>query len=262
MLKFSCLRKPWMEAESSCSCLSPTHLNTFLSPLLSASLWCAETALQCGQSVWVGFDLSSIAAQLTCVFDSHRPELRILCKIWWHRFISESLRMTAKSSWKARVRGSEMTAGFCARSDETVMHCVLLNKAVFIKVNTVPKQKLDLAAILLQLVSVWQLKPNQKSANVATFHALMVMKMVIDGEKHFSTSNLEQKCKFFFLLHLFLFIFSDGKCEGIEPLLVWVILFNFSKHQLTAQSYSLLWGRLDALLITCDMGAFALHIER
>lgn len=113
-----------------------------------------------------------------------------------------------------------MTSGFCARSDETVMHCVLLNKAVFIKVNTVPKQKLDLAAILLQLVSVWQLKPNQKSANVATFHALMVMKMVIDGEKHFSTSNFEQKCKFFFLLHLFLFIFSDGKCEGIEPLLV------------------------------------------
>lgn len=120
-----------------------------------------------------------------------------------------------------------------------------------------PKQKLDLAAILLQLVSVWQLKPNQKSANVATFHALMVMKMVIDGEKHFSTSNFEQKCKFFFF-----FIFLDGKCEGIEPLLVWVILFNFSKHQLTAQSYSLLWGRLDALLITCDMGAFALHIER
>lgn len=94
-----------------------------------------------------------------------------------------------------------MTAGFCARSDETVMHCVLLNKAVFIKVNTVPKQKLDLAAILL--VSVWQLKPNQKSANVATFHALMVMKMVIDGEKHFSTSNFEQKCTFFFLLHFF-----------------------------------------------------------
>lgn len=113
-----------------------------------------------------------------------------------------------------------MTAGFCARSDETVMHCVLLNKAVFIKVNTVPKQKLDLAAILLQLVSVWQLKPNQKSANVATFHALMVMKMVIDGEKHFSTSNCEQTCTFFVLLHLFFFfIFSDGKCEGIEPLL-------------------------------------------
>lgn len=74
-----------------------------------------------------------------------------------------------------------------------------------------PKQKLDLAAILLQLVSVWQLKPNQKSANVATFHALMVMKMVIDGEKHFSTSNFEQKCTFFFSSSFISFHFFGWK---------------------------------------------------
>lgn len=72
-------------------CFSPTHLNTCFSNSLSSlsPLWFGETALQCGQSVWVGFDLSSAAPQLTCVFDSRSPGLRILRKIWCHYFLSK-----------------------------------------------------------------------------------------------------------------------------------------------------------------------------
>lgn len=72
-------------------CFSPTHLSTCFSNSLSSlsPLWFGETALQCGQSVWVGFDLSSAAPQLTCVFDSHSLGLRILRKIWCHYFLSK-----------------------------------------------------------------------------------------------------------------------------------------------------------------------------
>lgn len=61
--------------------------NSLSSPCLC--VWFGETALQCGQSVWVGFDLSSAAAQLTCVVDSWSFRLWILCKIWCHYFLSK-----------------------------------------------------------------------------------------------------------------------------------------------------------------------------
>lgn len=95
---WKCFHEPWMEKVycSSASLpltetlfsmtLSPPHLTLFL------CAWFGETALQCGQVVWIGFDLSSTAAQLTCVFDSWSFRRWILRKIWCHCFISKLCR--------------------------------------------------------------------------------------------------------------------------------------------------------------------------
>lgn len=78
MFKCWCFQVPWMEGTLS---HTPKCISLPLSPP-------GEAALQCGQSVWVGFDLSAAVAQLPCVFDSRSLKLWILHKIWCHYCLS------------------------------------------------------------------------------------------------------------------------------------------------------------------------------
>lgn len=131
---------PWMEEDSFFSHSRP--------PL-------GETALQCGQIVWFGFDLRRAAAQRTCVFDSRSLKLPILCKIRWHYFLSRpfgSLYIPARGSVfedKSLMEQREWQNTRSSANDfRTVDVNIRINKNHFIKLSSMSKQALGPA--------VWQ----------------------------------------------------------------------------------------------------------
>ncbi len=108
---------------------TPKHTNS----LSSLSPWLGETALQCGQSVWVGFDLSSAAAQLTCAFDSRSLRPWILRKNTVPLISFQALQITVRPDWGVCVCVSECVWRhvLCVHRDEIVTDCRLNYSALF-----------------------------------------------------------------------------------------------------------------------------------
>lgn len=114
-----------INGKRSCSCFSPTHLNTFffyLSLHLSMTWWDSSAVwAECLSRIWP--QQCCCTADL-CVRLSHSLKMWFLCKIWWHYFLPDLCR----SLWNHAAMCVWPGKFCCVHREKILMHCELKHK--------------------------------------------------------------------------------------------------------------------------------------